>query len=267
MDVNFETIQTDKVSMGFLRFGTGDKTFVILPGLSVGSLAPFAEAIAKQYDVFSHDYTVYLFDQPSNPPKPYSIKSYAQDIADAMVALGLSNADVFGASRGGMLGLQLAVDHPELVHKLALGSTPPHMDECCSEALSRWIECAEKHDGVGLYLDFCSMIYPESFFEENIEAFRTAGSLASDENLDHFVIFAQASTDFNIFENLDAISCPILQIASRDDKLVSLDTFIEFKRALESKPGCESYLYDSYGHASFDMAPDYPERLFRFFQK
>lgn len=45
------------------------------------------------------------------------------DTAAAMESLHIADADVFGASQGGMIALYLAIDDPKLVHKMILGST------------------------------------------------------------------------------------------------------------------------------------------------
>ena len=41
--------------MNYIKFGTGNTPLVILPGLSVQSLLPLAEAIEKQYEIFESD--------------------------------------------------------------------------------------------------------------------------------------------------------------------------------------------------------------------
>jgi pimeloyl-ACP methyl ester carboxylesterase len=48
----------------------------------------------------------------------------ADDIAALMEALGLANADVAGYSLGGGVALRTAVQHPEMVRRLVLASTP-----------------------------------------------------------------------------------------------------------------------------------------------
>jgi pimeloyl-ACP methyl ester carboxylesterase len=47
----------------------------------------------------------------------------ADDIAALIAHLGLEQADIFGFSLGGGVGLQTAIRHPEVVRKLALAST------------------------------------------------------------------------------------------------------------------------------------------------
>jgi pimeloyl-ACP methyl ester carboxylesterase len=57
------------------------------------------------------------------PDSPYSIEMMAADTAGLMEALGISEATVLGASMGGRIALELALEHPELVTRLILVST------------------------------------------------------------------------------------------------------------------------------------------------
>ncbi len=64
------------------------------------------------------------------PDQPYSIKMFADDTAALLRALAIPHAHVFGASMGGMIALQLALDHPDCVDRLILCCTTaggPHM--------------------------------------------------------------------------------------------------------------------------------------------
>ena len=118
-----EKAVTDSMEMEYFRFGRGDKVMVILPGLSVQSVMGSAEAVADAYGCFSDDFTVYLFDRRKDIPESYSIEDMAMDTLDAFHALGLKDIFLFGASQGGMIALQIAVTEPDLICRLALGST------------------------------------------------------------------------------------------------------------------------------------------------
>ena len=55
--------------------------------------------------------------------REFTVKLFAEDTAGLMDALGISRAHVLGASMGGMIAQELALNHPEKVEKLVLCST------------------------------------------------------------------------------------------------------------------------------------------------
>ena len=62
------------------------------------------------------------------PPGDYSLAQLADDVAATMAAAGIDTAAVAGVSLGGMVAMQLALDHPERVSALALICTSAAMD-------------------------------------------------------------------------------------------------------------------------------------------
>ena len=125
MDSNsmIKTIKTDDFEMDYFSFGHGDRTMLIIPGVSVKSVLLSAAAIANIYSMFSDDYTVYLFDYRKGLPDNFGVEDMANDLAKAMKVLGLSGAYIMGTSHGGMMAQYLAKDYPELVAKMVLISS------------------------------------------------------------------------------------------------------------------------------------------------
>ena len=103
-------------------YGNGEP-LVLLPGgfmtvEAMGNIVPQLAASRRVVGVElqGHGHTADI-------ERPLRFELMADDIAALIGQLGLKRADIFGYSLGGGVGLQTAIRHPELVHKLVLVST------------------------------------------------------------------------------------------------------------------------------------------------
>ena len=265
--IPIERVECQDFAMDFFRFGTGARTLVILPGLSVQSVMGSADAVAQAYGALAQDYTIYLFDRRETLPDVYGVEEMARDTAEAMKALGLKDVYLFGASQGGMMALVIAIEYPELVKKLVLGSTSAHVLPEQFRSIERWIALAEANDPVGLYLSFGEKIYPPAVFGQFREALISAGKTVTEAELRRFVILARGIEGFDVSNRVAEIQCPVLAIGVFEDAVLDSDATMEIAEKLDLKPDFRLYLYTGYGHAAFDTAPDYRERIKRFFEE
>ncbi len=261
MSVSVKTISDGNMEMDYTVFGEGNKSFIILPGLSIHSVMGSAELIADAYKDFSNEYTIYVFDRAKNIKEGYNIKDMADDTAKAMKALNIKDADIFGASQGAMIGLYLAIDYPELVHKLILGSTTAKSNDKFNTVINEWINLAKQKEETKLLESFVDNVYSEATLKEYRDILISSNSNISDEEYERFIILANACIDFNCYDDLSNIKCPVLVLGSKGDKVVGVDGSIEIADALN----CEIYLYDeNYGHGVYDEATDYRNRCLEF---
>ncbi|MBR2590266.1 MAG: alpha/beta hydrolase [Clostridia bacterium] len=267
MPIPIECVKTKDFSMRFFRFGSGKKTMVILPGLSVKSVMQSALPISAQYQIFAKEYTVYVFERREAVPPVYPLAQMAEDTACAMQALQLKDTYLFGASQGGMMAMHITATHPKLVKKLALGSTAAKVDDRRGSTILEWISLAEQKEPVALYESFCRNIYPLDFYEKYKELFRAAAQTVSDEELERFIIMARSIETLDLSDALEAIRCPVLVIGSEDDAVLGSAPTLEIYHALQPHTPVQYYLYKDRGHDAYDTAPDYQERLYRFFEE
>lgn len=265
MSIPIMTVHTDTFSMDFFRFGKGEKTMVILPGLSVQSVMAVTDAVAAAYKPLEGVFTIYVFDRRKDLPPVYSVWDMAQDTAEAFRILGLKNICLFGASQGGMISLVIAIKHPELVGKMVLGSSSSHISEEQYRVIENWVRLAENRDRVGLYLAFGKEIYPTKIFDQYREILVKMAETVTDAELDRFITLAKGMNGFNITDELDRICCPVLVVGDYEDRVLGSDATMEIAEKLDRRPDSQLYLYIGYGHAAYDTAPDYRERLLRFF--
>ncbi|WP_029233346.1 alpha/beta fold hydrolase [Butyrivibrio sp. VCB2006] len=258
-------VTTDSFTMDYFKFGKGDKTLVIIPGLSIQSVMGAAYTVEAEYSSrIKDEFTVYVFDRRLEIPENYSIHEMARDTATAVKELGLSDISLFGASQGGMIAMVMAIDYPELVKKLILGSTSSHIKPEQSAVLEKWIELAEKGDAHTLYQSFAKEIYPSTVYEDYKDYFADVSNTVTSEELKKFIILAKSILGFDISGDLKKIKCPTLAIGCYEDAVLDSDATMEIAENLDYRPDFKLYMYIGYGHAAFDTAPDYRDRMYNF---
>ena len=252
------------LTMDYIRFGQGERALVILPGISVQSVIGAADAVAAAYESLTRDLTIYLLDRRCDMPKPYPITEMARDTAEAIRGLGLRKVSIFGASQGGGIAMAVAAEHPELVDKLVLGSTSASASAQSDRCFEEWAALAGERDALGLYLSFGRAAYPEGVFEQSKELLAEASQSVTDSDLSRFIIMAEASKGFEYLQELERITCPVLVIGDRSDRVFGSRPSEEIAAKLVNSPKVLLHLYDGFGHAAYDTAPDYKERILSF---
>ena len=102
------------------------------PVLLVHGLGSSTRDWELQIPVLSQYFRVIAFDvrghgQSSKPRERYNIKGFADDTAALIEHLNLPYVHLVGISMGGMIGFQLAVDHPQLLKSLCIVNSAPEV--------------------------------------------------------------------------------------------------------------------------------------------
>ncbi len=257
-------VRINGFEMEYFSAGAGEQPFVMIPGLSIQSVMGAMDAVEEGYGILKEKFKVWLFDRRKTVPEGYSIYDMADDTAAAMKELGIKDACIFGASQGGMIALVIAIKYPELVKKLVLGSTSSHVKEEQRAVIDKWIELAKKKDRVGLYLEYGKEIYPPQVYEQYKGYFEEVAKTVTDEELAKFVILASSIPDFNVTDELKKINCPVLALGCFEDPVLDSDATMEIAENLDYRDDFSLYMYTGYGHAAFDTAPDYKQRVYDF---
>ncbi len=104
-------------------FGEGEPLILLHGGFwSIEMFAPILPALAKGRQVIGVDLQGHGRTLPFD--RPMTFVNMATDVAELIKYLGFEKGDVMGDSLGGSTALRLAIDHPEVVDKLILVSTP-----------------------------------------------------------------------------------------------------------------------------------------------
>ncbi len=256
-------VKTGSFSMEYAVFGEGAKFFVMLPGVSLHSVILSADSIAAAYEAFGEEYTVYVFERVTDIPEGYTVSDMADDTASALQDLGISGAYVFGASQGGMTAQLLAARYPSLVKKAVLGSTMLKESPFAADCFDGFIKAVHSGDVRAVNRAFFEKIYPEDYLKKYAAAFRLLETQGTKEEMRRFQRELEAMRGFDASREDKNIVCPVLVIGDTSDKILPPEASPELAAHL----GAELFMYDGFGHAVYDTAPDYKEKIKEFFAK
>jgi len=251
--------------MYYVSFGKGKKNLVVLPGLSDGLATVKGKALllAAPYRKFFKDYTVHMFSRKNVMPEGYTIRDMASDQAAVMKALGIVKASVLGVSEGGMVAQYLAIDYPKMVERLILAVTAPYANDVAKNAVSSWIEMAERRDHKSLMVDTAEKMYSKSYLEKNMKWYPLIARLTKPKSYARFYRNAYAILGFDARDELNKISCPTLIIAGDDDKTVGNTAPHELNDLIR---GSKLFIYKGLGHGVYEEAGDFYDKVYQFCQ-
>lgn len=269
MPTKILTVKTSGFSLDYIKFGTGKRDLVILPGLSVTNVLAQRDTIASDYKSLCEYFTVYLLERRSELPSHYTVHMMAEDTVLALDALGLSHVCLFGASLGGMIGFDIAAHHPGLIKKLFVASSPLKVTDTIFAPINSWIELAEKGDIVSLLDSMSKMIYPSDIYDSFKPMIPDAAAAVTPLDISRFITVAGGIKGFDVTNAFNSIKARVFVLLAKDDELLGDEAKGQyFEKTLDD--GCPEFDIcikgKGFGHAVYDTADDFKFRLLEFFK-
>ena len=174
-----------------------------------------------------------------------------------------TNADVFGVSQGGMIAQYLAIDRPDLVRKMVLAVTLSQNNDMVKTVVQDWIRMAEEGNVKELVADMAVKMYSDSYVKRYKPFMPLLTILQKPKDVPRFITLAKACLTCDTYEKLEKIQCPVLVIGGMKDKVVCGKASTE----IAEKLGCEIYMYEELGHAAYEEAKDFNQKVYDFLQK
>ena len=252
-----------KGTLDYIRFGGGERTLVLLPGVGDGlkTVRGMAAPFAMLYRKLARDFTVYAFSRGNELAPGTGTREMAGELSEAMDMLGLSGAAVVGVSQGGMIAQWLAIDHPDKVKCLVLTVTTARTNPTLQGCIDRWSEMARRGDYQGIMLDTAERSYSPKRVRQARLAYRLLGNVGRPDSFDRFLAEAASCVTHDALEDLDRISCPTLVIGGTDDRIASGEASEEIAERI---PGARLYMYEGLGHGLYEEAKDFIPRVAAF---
>ena len=257
------TLNIGNTTMDYIRFGSGQRTLVMLPGLGDGlrSVKGTALPMAFMYREFCKDFTVYAFSRKNELPEGYTTRDMAKDQAEAMAQLGIQKADIFGVSMGGMIAQHLAIDYPEKANKLILTVTSARPNPILTESIDEWVTLAKRGDHAGFMDSNLRRIYSDGYYRRNKWLAPIVGKLTKPKTYDRFFVQANACLTHEAYESLHKINAPTLVVGGEQDKALGGDPSKEIAARI---PGAQLRMYEQWGHGLYEEAKDFNQVIVEF---
>ena len=250
------TLHLAEGTMHYIRFGSGKKTLVMLPGLGDGltTVKGTVLPMALMYRVFAKDYTVYMFSRRNDLQHGATTRNMARDLKEALDVLGIAKCDLFGVSMGGMIAQHFAADYPETVGKLVLCVTCTQPNATLTESVNEWISLAKQGNHAAFMDSNLRRMYSDDYYRKNKWMAPVVGCLTKPKSYERFFIQAEACLTHNAAERLPCITAPTLVIGGEKDLALGAEASREMAAAI---PEARLKMYPEWGHGLYEEAGDF----------
>jgi aminoacrylate hydrolase len=182
---------------------------------------PQLAALAAGYRVILYDHRGTGASERSIP-SPYCSRNLAADMASILDGLALPAAHVVGHAAGGIAGLELALGHPGRVKSLTVVNgwavADPHFKRCFEIRLAIY-----RAGGPEAYLKAQPLfLFPAEWISDHLADLDEQAAHHVKDFQDEATLVARigALRDFDVSDQLERITCPVLVIGTEDDMLV-----------------------------------------------
>ena len=256
-------LELDGGVMDYIRFGSGERTLVMLPGVGDGfkTVRGTALPFALGYRKLAKDFTVYMFSRREPLPEHCTTREMAADLGRALDALGLERICLLGVSQGGMIAQWTAIDQPRRVEKLVLTVSAARPNDTMRRTLESWMALARKGDYRSIMVDNAVRSYSDKAVGLQKRVYGALGRLTRPKSFDRFLTQAEACLSHDAWEELPRISCPTLVIGGTEDKIVTLRGSEELAERI---PGAELKVCEGLSHALYEEEKDFLDQVAAF---
>ncbi len=121
----------------------------------------------------------------------------------------------------------------------------------------------EQGDMKKLVADMAVKMYSDEYVKRYKLFMPLLTILQKPKDVCRFMILAKSCLTCNAYDELNKIQCPVFVIGGKRDKVVSADASEE----IAEKLGCEIFMYDHLGHAAYEEAKDFNQRVYNFLKR
>ena len=255
------TLQFDNKKVDYIKFGTGKRIMVLIPGMSFNPLKGTGLYASKKYQLFSNEFTVYLIDKIRKIPKNYTNVDISEDYAKAFEMLNIKDAYVLAISHGGVISEYLAINHPELIKKLVLGVTLAYNNDTFEKAVHHWLKLAKDNKQGELIVDTLRKTRSDEYNLRFDRLYPLIEKFSNHFKLSKYISLLEASISEFPNDRIRFIKCPVLVLGGMKDKIVTAEASYQIARKLK----CPIHMYEDLGHSAYNETKDFNMKVLEFF--
>jgi 3-oxoadipate enol-lactonase len=211
------TLRVSDAELHYQDRGQGEPV-VLLHGLgsSTEDWEPQLAALAPHYRVIAIDMRGSGRSRDlEHPGGPFSIATFAADVAEVIDQLAAAPAHIVGLSMGGMVAFQLALDHARAVRTLTIINSGPAL------VPKTWQEHAMIASRIALASTWgprgMARLLAPKLFPDNEQARATFCERMAKNDRRAYAATQRAAVGFNVQSRIGAIRVPTLIVASDHD--------------------------------------------------
>ena len=220
-------IEIQKKQVYYATHGNPDNPIlVLLNGLmmTTASWNHLIPELKKHYHVVCIDLHDMGQSQKMEPGYKHDIQVTC--VANVIRLLTTQPVYICGTSYGGMIGLQLALTHPELVAKMMIFNTSAYTNATLRDIGRLWEKATASYDADTYYHQFAPLLYAPAYYESHYDAIYQRKELIrpfiTKEYCDAIIRLSQSSVGYDIRDQLHRIHQEVLIVGSDSDYLTPL---------------------------------------------
>lgn len=209
-------MQTPSAKLHYQLEGRADAPLLVLSnslGTNLQMWAPQMPRLLEHFRVLRHDARGH--GQSQVTPGPYSIAQLADDVVALLNGLQIERAHFCGLSMGGMIGLQLGMQHPTRIRRLVLSNTATQIPP--PEAWNTRIETVNREGMAPIAAGSVERWFTPAFIAREPQQVETVRQMLLHTVAAGYAANCAAVRDMDLRDGLDRIGAPTLVIAGSHD--------------------------------------------------
>jgi pimeloyl-ACP methyl ester carboxylesterase len=231
---------------------------VMINGLGAirGSWFLQVPALAEQYRVYTYDNRDVGETGAGQNPAPYGIDRFARDAAGLIETLAIGPVHVIGASMGGAIALELALNRADLVRSAQIVCSWGRTDPWLSELFEQWNDIYAAMGALAWARQSWLSVFTHRWYRDPERMAGLVDGASNNPCVQTAEMFARqchAAATFDAQHRLGAITVPVHVIAGAEDIFTPPRLSREIATAI---PGSRLTILPEVGHGMFWETPE-----------